>query len=42
VVDWVTAGLTVTAAVLLLTTRVNSVWLVAGGALVGALRAILG
>jgi chromate transporter len=42
VVDWVTAGLTVTAAVLLLTTRVNSVWLVAGGAVVGGLRAILG
>ncbi len=42
VVDWVTAGLTVTAAILLLTTRVNSVWLVAGGALVGGLRAVLG
>jgi chromate transporter len=41
-VDWVTAGLTVTAAILLLTTRVNSVWLVAGGALVGGLRAVLG
>ena len=37
VVDWLTAGLAAAAATLLLTTRLNSAWLVAGGALVGGL-----
>ena len=32
IVDWVTAGLAVVSAVLVLSTRVNSAWLVAGGA----------
>jgi chromate transporter len=35
IVDWLTALLAVAGAVLLLTMRVNSAWLVAGGALVG-------
>jgi chromate transporter len=39
VVDWLTAGLAAAAAVLLLLTRLNSVWLVAGGAVVGFLAA---
>jgi chromate transporter len=39
--DWMTTGLAVVAAILLLTTRLNSAWLVAGGALVGALGALL-
>jgi chromate transporter len=37
IVDWVTAGLAVVSAVLVLSTRVNSAWLVAGGAAAGAL-----
>jgi chromate transporter len=42
VVDGTTAGLAATAAILLAVTRVNSAWLVAGGALAGALRALAG
>ncbi len=38
-VDWLTAGLLVTAAAILLLTRLNSAWLVAGGAIVGFLAA---
>jgi chromate transporter len=41
VVDWLTAGLAGAAALLLLLTRLNSAWLVAGGALVGLLAAWL-
>ena len=41
VVDWLTAGLGLAAAALLLATRVNSAWLVAGGAAAGALSALL-
>jgi chromate transporter len=41
VVDWLTAGLAGAAAALLLLTRLNSAWLVAGGAVVGALAALL-
>jgi chromate transporter len=41
VVDWVTAGLALAAAGLLLATRLNSAWLVAGGALAGGLAALL-
>jgi chromate transporter len=41
VVDWLTAALALAAAVVLLATRLNSAWLVAGGALVGGLRALL-
>jgi chromate transporter len=41
VVDWLTAGLAAAAAVILLATRLNSAWLVAGGAAVGALAALL-
>jgi chromate transporter len=41
VVDWLTAGLAGAAAVLLLLTRLNSAWLVAGGAIVGGLAALL-
>jgi chromate transporter len=37
IVDWVTAGLAVASAVLVASTRVNSAWLVAGGAAAGAL-----
>jgi chromate transporter len=37
IVDWVTAGLAAASAVLVLSTRVNSAWLVAGGAAAGAL-----
>jgi chromate transporter len=40
VVDWLTAGLALAAAVLLLATRLNSAWLVAGGALAGGLGAL--
>ena len=39
-VDWVTAALALAAAVLLLATRLNSAWLVAGGALAGGLGAL--
>jgi chromate transporter len=41
VVDWLTAGLALASAAVLLATRVNSAWLVAGGAAVGALSALL-
>jgi chromate transporter len=41
VVDRITAALALAAALVLLATRLNSAWLVAGGALVGALRALL-
>jgi chromate transporter len=41
IVDWATAALAVTAAILLLATRINSAWLVTGGAVVGGLGAIL-
>jgi chromate transporter len=37
VVDWLTGGMAVAAAVVLLTTRVNSAWLVIAGAAVGGL-----
>ena len=40
IVDWVTAALALAAAVLLLATRLNSAWLVAGGALAGGLGAL--
>jgi chromate transporter len=42
VVDWFTLALAAGAAILLLRCRVNSSWLVAGGALAGALRMLLG
>ena len=35
VVDWPSAGLALAATVLLLRRRINSVWLIAGGAVVG-------
>jgi chromate transporter len=41
VVDWLTAALALAAAVVLLVTRLNSAWLVAGGAAVGGLAALL-
>jgi chromate transporter len=41
VVDWVTAALALTAVVVLLSTRLNSAWLVAGGAAAGGLCALL-
>jgi chromate transporter len=41
VVDWLTAGLAAAAAVILLATRLNPAWLVAGGAMVGGLSALL-
>jgi chromate transporter len=41
VVDWLTALLALAAGAILLSTRVNSAWLVAGGAVVGALGALL-
>lgn len=41
VVDWATAGLALASAALLLATRLNSAWLVAGGALAGGLAALL-
>lgn len=41
VVDRLTAGLAAGAAVLLLATRLNPAWLVAGGAVAGALAAVL-
>jgi chromate transporter len=41
VVDWVTAALALTAVVVLLSTRLNSAWLVAGGAAAGGLGALL-
>jgi chromate transporter len=40
-VDWVSVGLGVASAGLLLATRVSSAWLVLGGALIGLLRTIL-
>ena len=40
IVDWVTAALALAAAGLLLATRLNSAWLVAGGALAGGLGAL--
>jgi chromate transporter len=40
IVDWVTAALALVAAGLLLATRLNSAWLVAGGALAGGLGAL--
>ena len=41
VVDWMTAGLALASAAVLLATRLNSAWLVAGGAAVGTLSALL-
>ncbi len=41
VVDWATVGLALASAALLLATRLNSAWLVAGGALAGGLAALL-
>ena len=41
IVDWLTAALALAAAALLLGTRLNSAWLVAGGAAVGGLGALL-
>ena len=41
VVDWLTGALALVAAVALLATRLNSAWLVAGGAAVGGLAALL-
>ena len=41
VVDWLTAALALAAAVVLLGTRLNSAWLVAGGAAVGGLGALV-
>jgi chromate transporter len=41
IVDWATAALALVSGVLLLTTRLNSAWLVAGGALAGGLGALL-
>ena len=41
VVDWFTAVLALAAAVVLLVTRLNSAWLVAGGAAVGGLGALV-
>ena len=41
VVDWLTAVVAMAAATLLLATRLNSAWLVAGGALVGGFVALL-
>jgi len=41
VVDWLTAALTVLSAVLLFRFRINSVWLIAGGALAGAAAGLL-
>jgi chromate transporter len=41
VVDWLTAALALAAAVILLSTRLNSAWLVAGGAAVGGLGALV-
>ncbi len=41
VVDWLTGALALVAAVVLLATRLNSAWLVAGGAAVGGLGALL-
>jgi len=35
IVDWVTVGLAIASAILLLRFRINSAWLVLGGALVG-------
>jgi chromate transporter len=40
VVDWLTTALALVAAVILLATRLNSAWLVAGGAAVGGLGAL--
>jgi chromate transporter len=40
IVDWVTAALALAAAGLLLATRLNSAWLVAGGAVAGGLGAL--
>jgi chromate transporter len=43
IVDWVTAGLAIASAVLLLRFRINSAWLVLGGAAIGiAARLIRG
>jgi len=42
VVDWLTAGLALVATVVLLRWRVNSVWLIAGGAAIGAIARGLG
>jgi len=41
VVDWLTCALALVAAVVLLATRLNSAWLVAGGAAIGGLGALL-
>jgi chromate transporter len=41
IVDWLTSGLAVAAGALLLATRLNSAWLVAGGAAAGGLGALL-
>jgi chromate transporter len=41
IVDWVTAALALAAAGFLLATRLNSAWLVAGGAVIGGLGALV-
>jgi chromate transporter len=41
IVDWLTAALALAAAAILLATRLNSAWLVAGGALAGGLGSLL-
>jgi chromate transporter len=41
VVDWLTAALALVAAIVLLATRLNTAWLVAGGAAAGALGGLL-
>ncbi|KAB2861972.1 MAG: chromate transporter, partial [Anaerolineae bacterium] len=40
-VDWVTVVLAITSAVLLIRFRVNSTWLIVGGALVGLLKSLI-
>jgi chromate transporter len=40
-VDWITIGLALVSTVLLLVWKLNSVWLVAGGAVVGLLKSLL-
>src|SRR5262249_42048683 len=41
VIDWLTGTLALAAAAVLLTTRINSAWLVVGGAAIGALSALI-
>jgi chromate transporter len=42
IVDWLTIGLAIAAAVLLLRYRINSAWLVLGGAIIGVVARLLG